>query len=213
MTFCSTRSKIQSNLKYNTLRYYSLLIIELLTAPMWCSKQGTTCVAASISILFSDTTNEKYFLNIYKSSLSSRHKKNNDIDISNNIYWNIEQTSNSSIIVRFHSPLNSVITIKISSLPSYSTLAKEASGAINLLSKAFTSFSPVDSGSSTTLAGNPAERLVFAARAGQVEIKELQVFTIKGGTEYILSYGSTKEVFSKDLPVGQKMIDSFQITR
>jgi hypothetical protein len=127
--------------------------------------------------------------------------------------WNIEQTSNSSIIVRFHSPLNSVITIKISSLPSYSTLAKEATGAINLLSKAFTSFSPVDSGSSTTLAGNPAERLVFAARAGQVEIKELQVFTIKGGTEYILSYGSTKEVFSKDLPVAQKMIDSFQITR
>lgn len=127
--------------------------------------------------------------------------------------WNIEQTSNSSIIVRFHSPLNSVITIKISSLPSYSTLAKEATGAINLLSKAFTSFSPVDSGSSTTLAGNPAERLVFAARAGQAEIKELQVFTIKGGTEYILSYGSTKEVFPKDLPVAQKMIDSFQITR
>lgn len=96
MTFCSTRSKVQSNLKYNTLRYYSLLIIELLTAPMWCSKQGTTCIAA---------------------------------------------------------------------------------------------------------------------RAGQVEIKELQVFTIKGGTEYILSYGSTKEVFSKDLSVAQKMIDSFQITR
>ena len=102
-----------------------------------------------------------------------------------------------SIIVRFHSPLNSVITIKISSLPSYSTLAKEATGAINLLSKAFTSFSPVDSGSSTTLAGNPAERLVFGARAGQVEIKELQVFTTKGGTEYILSYCSTKEVFQR----------------
>jgi len=147
------------------------------------------------------------------STYTNHHYPHSGIMIQYPSDWNIEQTSNSSIIVKFHSPLNSVITIKISSLPSYSTLAKEATGAINLLSKAFTSFSLVDSGSSTTLSGNPAERLVFAARAGQTEIKELQVFTIKGGTEYILSYGSTKEVFPKDLPVAQDMSESFETIR
>ena len=81
---------------------------------------------------------------------------------------------------------------------------------IDLLNKIFERFNLTDI-TSTTLAGNPAQRIEYTARQDQVDLTFIQIVTIKDGKEYIITFGAAKGQFQNDVPTVQKMIDSFRI--
>lgn len=60
---------------------------------------------------------------------------------------------------------------------------------------------------STSLAGLPAREIVFADGG----LRTMQVWTIKDGMVYTISYISDEEDFQNDLMVANRMIESFQI--
>ena len=65
----------------------------------------------------------------------------------------------------------------------------------------------IDESSATTLAGNPASKILFTDSKG---IKIMQIWTIKGYKIYHIIYPIADFI---SLPVLQRMIDSFQITK
>lgn len=125
--------------------------------------------------------------------------------------WQQEQPNDTSTIIRFRSPTNGFLSIGVhSGVPSKIKLTEETAAGINLLNKIFERFNLTDI-TSTTLAGNPAQRIEYTARQDQVDLKFIQIVTIKDGKEYIITFGAAKGQFQNDVPAVQKMIDSFQI--
>src|SRR5438105_3921796 len=65
--------------------------------------------------------------------------------------------------------------------------------------------------SNTTLAGNPAYKILYTGLEESVDLQAMLVMAIKGDRAYIISYTAEPENFSYYLPTVQKMIDSFEI--
>jgi hypothetical protein len=66
--------------------------------------------------------------------------------------------------------------------------------------------------SSTTLAGLPAHMIVYSfTDESQTPLENLQVWTIKDGMAYVITYGGTPEEFDSSLPTFQSVMDSFRI--
>jgi hypothetical protein len=66
--------------------------------------------------------------------------------------------------------------------------------------------------SSTTLGGLPAHMIVYSfTDESQTPLENLQVWTIKDGMAYVITYGGTPEEFDSSLPVFQSVMDSFRI--
>jgi hypothetical protein len=66
--------------------------------------------------------------------------------------------------------------------------------------------------SSTTLAGLPAHMIVYSfTDESQTPLENLQVWTMKDGMAYVITYGGTTEEFDSSLPVFQSVMDSFRI--
>jgi hypothetical protein len=92
-------------------------------------------------------------------------------------------------------------------------LSQQTHVMTQVFSKVFMGFHPIET-SSTTLAGNPAEKLVFAVQVPQLGgFKQMNIFTIKGQKEFIISYGSSTATYHIDLPRAQRIIDSLEITK
>lgn len=66
--------------------------------------------------------------------------------------------------------------------------------------------------SSTTLAGLPAHLIVYTfTDENQTPLQNLQVWTVKDGMAYIVTYGGAPEEFDSSLPAFQSIIDSFSL--
>ncbi len=69
--------------------------------------------------------------------------------------------------------------------------------------------------SATTLAGSPAHKVVYTGKIElsdkQVDVKFMQVYTIKDNKVYILTYVAEAKKYSKFLGTIQEMVDSFEI--
>jgi hypothetical protein len=67
--------------------------------------------------------------------------------------------------------------------------------------------------SSTTLAGLPAHMIVysFSDEESQTPWQNLQVWTVKYGMAYIITYGGIPEEFDSSLPALQSVVDSFRL--
>jgi eukaryotic-like serine/threonine-protein kinase len=65
--------------------------------------------------------------------------------------------------------------------------------------------------SNTTLAGNPAYKVVYTGLEESVDLQAMLVMAIKGDRVYMISYTAEPEKYSYYLPTVQKMIDSFEI--
>ena len=64
------------------------------------------------------------------------------------------------------------------------------------------------------LAGNLAHKIVFNATDNKEhERKAMQIWTLKGDKAYLITYKAEPGKYSKYLPIIQKMLDSFQITK
>jgi len=80
-----------------------------------------------------------------------------------------------------------------------------------MLNKTFDNFNLTDSTATTIAWDNPAQRIEYTAGQDQLDLRFVQFITIKGGKEYIITFGAPKDQFSSDLPLVQQMVDSFQI--
>jgi hypothetical protein len=126
--------------------------------------------------------------------------------------WNKEQPNNANTAVTFVSPANSVVNIWISDLLPQTTLANDTTAVINLLKKSLPGFS-LTSTESTSAAGSPAKRIIFIAKLAKSDTQGMQIIGIKGKKEYAITFTASKDQYPKDLPIIQKMIDSFDITK
>jgi hypothetical protein len=81
----------------------------------------------------------------------------------------------------------------------------------NLVNDIPSSYKVLEFEKNATLSGLPAYRLMIISLQGN---KELSIFTSKESTIYSIGYSvAQSNDFDKFLPVAQKMIDSFQITK
>lgn len=60
---------------------------------------------------------------------------------------------------------------------------------------------------STVLSGLPAREIVFTS----MDLRTMQVWTVKDGRVYAISYIAPEEDFQNDLLIAKRMIESFQI--
>ena len=66
--------------------------------------------------------------------------------------------------------------------------------------------------SSTLLAGLPAHMIVYSfTDENLTPLQNLQVWTVKDGMAYIITYGGTPEEFESSLPVLNGLMDSFRL--
>jgi serine/threonine-protein kinase len=124
----------------------------------------------------------------------------------------IEPNNIPFITVASRSPLNSVITVVIQDLPSYTTMDSQTVAIVRSFSKTFSGFNLIDL-RPVTLSGNPAEKIEFTAKIGQVDRNEMQLFTIKDPRQYVITYAAIVDQYAKELTTAQQMIDSFKIIR
>jgi serine/threonine-protein kinase len=104
-----------------------------------------------------------------------------------------------------------VISITTEVLPtsdfSLDTYSKASLGQV----KSFQDFKLLNL-SSITLAGLPAHMIVYLfIDESETPLQNLQTWTVKDGTAYIITYTGTPEEFESSLPVLQSVMDSFRL--
>ena len=125
--------------------------------------------------------------------------------------WQLQHPDSPFDTLRFISPAGGILGIQVSDIPPDVSLAQEATAGINILNRTFDGFSLASSTPTTIAGGNPAQRIEYTSKQGQLDLMFIQVVTIKGGKEYILTFGAPKDQFPSDLPAVQQIVDSFQI--
>jgi len=122
-------------------------------------------------------------------------------------------------VVKFSSPAKNAsdtfsesLDLKIDNISDIQpiTLAKYANNSIEDLRK---DFDVIKLDRNATLSDNPAYKLVYNGAEEGVNLQAMLILTIKGDKAYIISYNAEPAKFSYYLPMLQKMIDSFQITK
>jgi hypothetical protein len=104
-----------------------------------------------------------------------------------------------------------VISIDSEVLPSSDLSLDTYSEASLSQVKSFQDFKLLNS-SSTTLAGLPAHMIVYSfVDESETPLQNLQVWTVKDGTAYIITYTGTPEEFESSLPALQGVMDSFRL--
>ncbi|HET7345109.1 MAG TPA: PsbP-related protein [Nitrososphaeraceae archaeon] len=68
-----------------------------------------------------------------------------------------------------------------------------------------------ESDEKTTLADNPAQKIVYQYRDEQDIIKAMEVLTVKGDRGFIISYTAEVSKYPDFIPIIKKMMDSFEI--
>lgn len=83
----------------------------------------------------------------------------------------------------------------------------------SLLTKKLPGFDFIKSESDekTTLADNPAQKIVYQYRNEQDIIKAMEVLTVKGDKGFIISYTAEASKYSNFIPIIKTMMDSFEI--
>jgi hypothetical protein len=106
------------------------------------------------------------------------------------------------------------LTISVESVTQNTTLDVYTDVTVKLYNA--TNFDLVESDTTTTLAGSPAHKVIFESRTkgeeNEANYKLLQIWTVKGGKAYRITFQADPERYSEILPIAQKMIDSFQIS-
>jgi eukaryotic-like serine/threonine-protein kinase len=122
-------------------------------------------------------------------------------------------------VVKFNSPTKNAsdtfsgsLDLKIDNISDIQpiTLAKYANNSIEDLRK---DFDVIKLDRNASLSDNPAYKLVYNGEEEGVNLQAMLILTIKGDKAYVISYNAAPAKFSYYLPMLQKMIDSFQITK
>ena len=120
-----------------------------------------------------------------------------------------------------HDPLTSFMTVSVENMSgTIRTLDALTKQNVDLANKTLPNFQLIES-NITTLAKNPAYKIISTftnSRPGDdplhsPQFQTMTLWTIKGDKMYTISYSHTPSEFSRYLPIIQKMIDSFEITK
>ncbi|MGJ5672910.1 MAG: protein kinase domain-containing protein [Nostochopsis sp.] len=65
--------------------------------------------------------------------------------------------------------------------------------------------------SSTTLAFKPANQIIYTGKDGDIVLKNLQVWTLKGNKAYVITYTAAIDDYEQFINTANEMIDSFKI--
>jgi eukaryotic-like serine/threonine-protein kinase len=95
------------------------------------------------------------------------------------------------------------------------SLAQYVNNSLTDLKQSLTNFKLIESSNNNNnhISGFPAYRIVYTSNNGNGATKTLETGTINGSKAYILTYEAGLLEYTKFLPIVQKMIDSFQITK
>jgi hypothetical protein len=104
-----------------------------------------------------------------------------------------------------------VISITTEVLPTSDFSLDRYSEAALAQVESFPDFKLLNS-SSTTLAGLPAHMIIysFSDEESPTPWQNLQMWTVKDGMAYVITYGGTPEEFDSSLPALQSIMDSFR---
>jgi len=127
--------------------------------------------------------------------------------------WSKPDEQNNGAAVVFLTPTNNKtenLNVQVYNLTASDTLSNITS-SIRSEVENFSDFKLIDAGN-TTLAGNPAYKIVYTATTSNGNnLKVTQIWTVKDGKEYIITYKGAPTNYETHLSAAQKMIDSFQI--
>ena len=134
--------------------------------------------------------------------------------------WDVQEPienswSNSTVLVNFIKPVNNnVLNVVIESLPDKGITVDDYidNGLSYLKNSSTTSFNFMEM-KNTTLAGNPAKKIVFTITNGTNNYKIMEIATIKEDNAYIITYLANEDHYLGDFKQVQNMIDSFKIEK
>jgi len=120
-------------------------------------------------------------------------------------------------VVAFTSPSESssgasggIVSVVVEELPEPMTLAEYNDAAIAALNQSIIDFN-ISETTAATLSNNPAHKIVYTAKQNQLNLRAMQVWTIKDNKTYILTYGATPVNYDKYQTIVQNMFSSFEI--
>ncbi len=132
---------------------------------------------------------------------------------------NVGNISNHSIVVNLYtygfsniSAYTQNVNLVIGQLSNNRTsLQNYTKAGIALLAHQFNNFT-LDQINKTTLSGNPASQIIYTLNDGQTSVKQMQVWTLIDGKDYILTYSAAPSS-RFDISVAKKIFDSFIISK
>ena len=132
---------------------------------------------------------------------------------------NVGNISNHSIVANLYSyGYNNIsaytqnVNLVIGQLSNNRTsLQNYTTAGIALLAHQFSNFT-LDQINRTTLSANPANQIIYTLNDGQTSVKQMQVWTLKDGKDYILTYSAAPSS-QFDISTAKKIFDSFVIVK
>ncbi|HEY7570256.1 MAG TPA: PsbP-related protein [Nitrososphaeraceae archaeon] len=132
---------------------------------------------------------------------------------------NVGNISNHSIVVNLYtygysniSAYTQNVNLVIGQLSNNKTsLQNYTKAGIALLAHQFNNFT-LDQVNKTTLSGSPASEIIYTLNDGQTSVKQMQVWTLKDGKDYILTYSAAPSS-RFDISNAKKIFDSFVISK
>jgi serine/threonine-protein kinase len=126
--------------------------------------------------------------------------------------WGKPDVQNNGALVAFLTPTNNKtenLNIQAYNVTASDTLSNITSTILSE-NKELANFTLIESGN-TTLGGSPAYKTVFTVTSSSGDnLKVTQIWTVKDGKEYLITYKGFPANYDAHLSSAQKMIDSFQ---
>jgi serine/threonine-protein kinase len=120
-------------------------------------------------------------------------------------------------VVAFTSPSESssgasggIVSVVVEELPEPMTLSEYNDAAIAALNQTIVDFNLSET-TAATLDNNPAHKIVYTTKQNQINLRAMQVWTLKDNKTYILTYGATPINYDKYQTIVQEMFSSFEI--
>jgi serine/threonine-protein kinase len=127
--------------------------------------------------------------------------------------WIKNEPTNGTVTVFFAIPNKNNATenlnVQVGNLSASDTLESITSAQIAHV-QGFGNFTQIEAGN-TTLAGNPAYKMVYTATYEGDFQKATQIWTVKDGKVYLITYKTAPDDYNTNLSAAQQMIDSFKI--
>jgi hypothetical protein len=126
--------------------------------------------------------------------------------------WSKPEEQQSGSFVVFLTPTNNVtenLNVQVVNLSASDTLATVTDDVISNV-QGYDNFKQIEA-TNTTLAGLPANKIVYTATIHDDQLKLLQMWTVKDGKAYVITYKGSGTNYGTHLSAAQQMIDSFQI--
>jgi hypothetical protein len=127
--------------------------------------------------------------------------------------WTKDVPKSGAISVLFRMPTNDPIenlNVQVWNRSLNETLSSRTASRIAAVQD-FSNYTEISAGNAT-LGGNPAYKISYTATYDGAYLKFTQIWTIKHGKEYLITYKADPQDFDTYASTAQQIIDSFKIT-